>query len=412
VRSLRKSLFLFAIFLVLCVGAQGATLNYYVRTDSTAGGNGTEDSIDPENPNRAFVSYNAAEAALEQDLDAANNIIVLHFDDGAGNAPDTTAVTIDGWTMSATDYLLCQVDADLRHNGAWDETAYRLYVANGIALTISEDFVRHDGLQVGVSATNAADQDVIYIASISAANDLRFSNMVVRGADNDTYRQTLLRLVDLDSIVRVENSVFYDAGNSSGPSYGIYANDGIASVKLYNVTVDNCYRGVRGTGTWIETNVLIRIDAGGNVCWRPDAGHTRTYSASSDATADDQGGDGNAINQVYVFSGAGNYHLDDEDPRDNGDDLTTYGFTTDIDGETRPEGDWDIGADEWFSEATPTPTPTETPEPTATETPEPTPTFTPEPTPTETPTPTPTPTVTPTPAGGPPKLDHYRRLRI
>ena len=392
-RSARKSLLVFAVFLVLCAGAQAAEIHRYVNTISTntPGGDGTTPSGDPGESTRAFVSLNVAEAALEQDLtDNGGDVMIIHCDDGGaeyGDFADTVAVIFADWTTGAASYIQVQVDVDLRHNGAWDETAYRLYVANGIALTISEDFVRHDGLQVGVSATNAADQDVIYIASISAGNDLRFSNMVVRGADNDTYRQVLLRLVDTDCIVTAWNSVFYDAGNSTGPSYGIYANDGIAGVNLYNVTVDNCYRGVRGTGTWVETNVLIRKDAAGNVCWRPDAGHTRTYSASSDDTADDQGGDGNRINQTFTFAGAGDYHLDaaDEGALDFGDDLTTYGFTTDIDGETRV-APWDIGADEYISAASPTPTPSATPTQT--------------PTPTATPTQTPTPTPYPRPLVG------------
>ena len=382
-RPVRKIFFLFAIFLVFCRGAQ-AQVGYYVRTDSTAGGNGTENDTDPGNPNRAFVSLNAAEAALQQDLGTA---LIITCDDGSANFADETPVTFSGWTTSAENYILVRVDPSLRHDGKWDATAYRLYVADSTVLTINEEYVNVVSLQIGSSATDADDQDVIYIASISAGNDLRFSNMVVRGADNDTYRQVLLRLVDTDCIVTAWNSVFYDAGNSTGPSYGIYANDGIAGVNLYNVTVDNCYRGVRGTGTWVETNVLIRKDAAGNVCWRPDAGHTRTYSASSDDTADDQGGDGNRINQTFTFAGAGDYHLDaaDEGALDFGDDLTTYGFTTDIDGETRV-APWDIGADEYISAASPTPTPSATPTQT--------------PTPTATPTQTPTPTPYPRPLVG------------
>jgi len=181
----------------------------------------------------------------------------------------------------------------------------------------------------------------------------------------------------------VRNSVFYDAGNASG-AYGIYGSGGM---NLYNTTIDNCLIGIRVWGACVERNVLVRIDGAGAECWYNNASHDRSYCASSDATANEQGGTGNRDSQTFTFAGAGDYHLDaaDEGALDFGDDLTTYGFTTDIDGETRVAS-WDIGADEYISAASPTPTPSATPTQT--------------PTPTATPTQTPTPTPYPRPLVG------------
>ncbi|MDP2830585.1 MAG: hypothetical protein Q8O21_00800 [bacterium] len=44
--------------------------------------------------------------------------------DGAWAAADTTAVTIDGWTTSATNYIKVYTTSEARHNGKWDNTKY------------------------------------------------------------------------------------------------------------------------------------------------------------------------------------------------------------------------------------------------------------------------------------------------
>ena len=64
-----------------------------------------------------------------------------------------------------------------------------------------------------------------------------------------------------------------------------------------------------------------------------DASHTRTYCASSDATANEQGGTGNRDSQTFTFKDAanGDYSLTEEDnaARGWGIDLSSI-FTDDI----------------------------------------------------------------------------------
>jgi len=99
---------------------------------------------------------------------------------------------------------------------------------------------------------------------------------------------------------------------------------------------------------------------------------TQSYNLSEDGTASGTGSLTNKLASdqfVSVTSGSEDLHLKaGADAIDAGTSLAGS-FSDDIDSDSRPQGSgWDIGADEYFSGATPTPSPT----PTATSTPTPT----------------------------------------
>jgi Right handed beta helix region len=106
----------------------------------------------------------------------------------------------------------------------------------------------------------------------------------------------------------------------------------------------------------------------------------------------------------FVNSAAFDYHLAPNSPAIHaglnlGTLFSLVGTLLNVDMDGNPRTGWSIGAYEYTSGVTPTPTPT--PKPTPTPTPKPTPTPTPKPTPTPTPKPTPTPTPKPTPIPNP-----------
>jgi len=85
-------------------------------------------------------------AVLSDAGDSAIAVATCRTSDGS---PDTTAVIIDGWTTSATNYIKIWTDPDepYRHRGVWDESGYRLELNNDVILDL-EEYARIDGLQI------------------------------------------------------------------------------------------------------------------------------------------------------------------------------------------------------------------------------------------------------------------------
>jgi len=90
------------------------------------------------------------------DLTAANVILNIPCYNDSGTA-DTTAVTVSGYTTSATDYIKIYTPKDTtaeannsqRASGKWDDTKYNLWVDNPRSLIgIEEDYLTLDGLQI------------------------------------------------------------------------------------------------------------------------------------------------------------------------------------------------------------------------------------------------------------------------
>ncbi len=330
-----------SLFLLLGVSVYGATVERFVNTASTAGGDGTTNAT--AGANRAYTSLSEWEAAEQTDLVTDTDVHLVHCE---GTVADTAQLTISGWTTGSSNDITIQVDSDKRHDGKYDTSAYRLEVNDGQHL-IGEDYVTFSGVQIHMPVQTSGKW-LVYTSGISATNNsIVFDKCILRGADNDSFQLLLFNGFDSDANLVFRNCLFYDAGNHSESSG---TKNDFATVAMDNCTFVNCFVGIRGTGTWVERNNLVQ---GGSFNWASDAGHTRTFCSGSDATADDQGGTGNRINQTFTFvnAGAGDYHLasDDVGARNFGTDLSGT-FTDDIDGETRPgESVWDIGADEFFA---------------------------------------------------------------
>jgi hypothetical protein len=162
-----------------------------------------------------------------------------------------------------------------------------------------------------------------------------------------------ISLADADiSYAKVYNNIIYDFNISGGGfAYGIF-NNGPSSTLIYNNTVQNCNYGIFiNAGTSIAKNNIVKGSGNANAYVNVFASGT-DYNAT-DGTDDIGTGTHNKISQTFSFVDESNddFHLSPTDTaaQNSGIDIRTdsnLSFETDIDGNSRPNGIWDIGADE------------------------------------------------------------------
>ncbi|MBA4388857.1 MAG: hypothetical protein C0404_12815, partial [Verrucomicrobia bacterium] len=263
------------------------------------------------------------------------------------------SVGISNWVTSAGHYVVVRSATGHRHNctpvdGSGNYTGFAVVSDSTArpAISVRVNYTVLDGLIIGGGTQKAG---VNFAASYS-----RLQNSIV-------YRSGRLMYG-----IYAGGPIFTEGGSDSAVCNTLVIEDqsgtGIrgtdwSGLKLYNVTV------VNGTGTGVYggpyfrlKNVLASGNAGGDIvlCQAYGGYGTVNYSASSDGTADDRGGTGNRINQVFKFVNATgrDFHLaaDDTGAVDCGTAEVAFDtlvpVTTDVDGEARSDGMPDIGADE------------------------------------------------------------------
>ena len=288
-----------------------------------------------------------------------------------GDATDTTAVTIDGWTTTAdnyiriyTPYLTSEVGTSQRHSGKWDTGKYRLEVLSsetGIYITgyiTSKDYYRRDVRIEGLQIWGGGGISVDFIGTSS---DIRLSYNIIKGKDYETNGGAgiYLGITNANAVARIWNNIIYDF-NGSGSSWG----GGIkqhgwdwATSYAYNNTIINTYYGFYpNPDSWnlIMKNNIVQDCTDGLV----DSYGVGEGPGDSDYNLSDLAGDvygahsKNSTTVLFADAANDDFHLrvGDSAARGYGANLrndANLAFLDDIDGESRPEnGAWDIGADQ------------------------------------------------------------------
>ena len=252
------------------------------------------------------------------------------------DGPDTTAVTISGWTTGPSHYikiftptLPSEVGISQRHRGAFGTGGYQLNVTNTSAIqnaAAGGGYVRIEGLVIELTVNiNALSRGIRSFPP--AAADVRISHNIIKGIITPTVTliPSGIQVGGNNAAVhKIWNNVVYDfLHNTVEGAQGIGVNDGVGYV--FNNTVFNCNTGIiklSGTdaGTEVRNNVSIHDTVANPTYWdfkyleaAPAA--TRSTNVSSDATSTTGGGCTGCITGKTAYAtyfkntGTGDFHL-------------------------------------------------------------------------------------------------------
>ena len=297
-----------------------------------------------------YTSLNSAVAGASSligttNLTTANVILNIpcYYDSGA----DTTAVTVSGYTTSATNYIkiytpyntTTEANNSQRHNGKWDAAKYNLAPStNANAVTISVANTKIDGLQINCYAGNNGG-GIYSLYDIAAS----ISGNIVKG-NSSVFTYTGIRL---RTGFLVWNNIVYGFTNVSNLG-AIYA--GATGNLAYNNTVYNNTVGFGGSYAILKNNIAYNntTDYSGT----SNSASTNNLSKDGTAPAFNTYYTNKTLSFVNTIPSSEDFHLitTDTNAIDKGVDLSAdanLAFSTDIDSNSRPAGAaWDIGADE------------------------------------------------------------------
>jgi hypothetical protein len=263
------------------------------------------------------------------------------------SSTDDTGTAVIGWTTSVANYIKIYTTASARHQGKWSEGRY---IIGG--MTISENYVRVDGLQILKNITTTGTYRCLGVLTIDAGGtDIYISNNITKMTVSSGNTSSILgiQVNDADvTNVKIWNNIVYDIiGDATSLNVGISLYGG--NQYVYNNTVQNCGSGIAkgAVGIAYAKNNLV---ASSTICFSGTFNSASTNNAGSDATYASSTAD--RVSQTFTFADEANddFHLagNDSAARNAGTDLSADAnlpFTDDIDGQTRA-GTWDIGADE------------------------------------------------------------------
>lgn len=342
---------LVALLVLLWSALAAAETKLYVRTDSTAGGNGSECRTD--GGNRSYATLQAAINALPTTLTDQYTIEICN---PSGAPKDTTGIQQASFDQAttATNYLLIKTDANNRAQVPVDETRYILECTNptpepGCLYNNLPDHFRVDGLQIVLKITDGDD----YVG-------LKGSNGNQTASDVDTRLTNNVVKCDRSgpsgSDIGIESRFPSGGATASGVNYVVnnfvygcrtgFDSDWNGS-RIFNNTayfVDFAFSGNSGT---IFKNNYSFVVAGGNG-WPGTYGVDDTHNASNDGTHPTT--NGKTCTPTWADEGYLNLRIQSGDTclKDSGtnDPQGSGLFNNDFDGIAR-SGTWDIGADEY-----------------------------------------------------------------
>jgi hypothetical protein len=271
-----------------------------------------------------------------------------------GDAADTTAVTIGGWTTGPSNVLRVfvpiapsQVGTRQRHHGVWD-TSYYHRVVSGRSIRINDGYVRLEGLQTR-SNGNFFLAAAVQVGA-GAASDVRINATIITAPTATGTDWAGVGSTFASPTVRFFNNLVFDINPGNGEAVCMRTNGGTWYV--YNNTFHGCGRfGVSDNSgsSILAKNNLVQAAADDDYDGTFVVGSNFNISSDIDTSGGAQDRPNTSV--AFVDAVGKDFHLSDGDnqARNNGTDLSAdpnLSFTDDVDGDARPGGQWDIGFDE------------------------------------------------------------------
>ena len=300
-------------------------------------------------------------ACAQGDLVCANKVAVARIE-GAWSAADTTAVVINGWTTTSTNYIKIYTTQTARHNGKWNNSAYRLESGGTgggnywAVIGIKANYVKIDGLQIQLNICCGGTSQGITISDwVSTTNsEVMISNNIIRTltASLGSYDYGIRMMSG--HAVKVFNNIVYGFNNNTSYGIAILGNINNSDMNLYsyNNTVIDSYNGIYNymfLPTVYAKNNIVQSSTHGYFSNSGNWGSGTGYNISNDDTAPGINSK-NSATVSFADSANKDFHLApiDASARGTGINLSAdpnLSFSNDIDGFWR-FNIWDIGADQ------------------------------------------------------------------
>jgi hypothetical protein len=273
-----------------------------------------------------YTSLSAWESAEQRNLVTQDEIAILECQAGS----ITNALNLAGWTTDATHYTVIRAATGHEHGGI---PGAGFKISNNTATTTIA-YTTHNGRISGIEVANSSTGSAIATAS-GTGQEMWISGCLVgpSGANGISIGNANAWIYN--------NIVFDNATNQ------IQLNSAGVTAHVYNNTVKGGTHGIRQVnGTYRPKNNIAQGNS--TACFNGTFTDSAT-NISSDATSPETGL--RSIDLDFVDEANDDYHLASTDTEavGAGTDLSadaSLAFDWDIDGDARPDGAWDIGADQ------------------------------------------------------------------
>ena len=283
--------------------------NFEFQITNSSGGLPTE--VTSDNDWSIFRAYTALANAESGTENSAIDADLVNFDNFTGgknlitsgeqwnvacyaDSVDTATIAIDGWSTSEDNYIKIytpnqsnEVGVSQRHRGIWSGDAYTLQrtISGGgqHVLTIGEDYVRIEGLQIfKKNQSEDSSRGIAAWGQTDGASELHIENNIIKGLGKSG---AAIHLAMDDSIVKCANNVMYLAAGTSGDGFWS-SNEGPTYV--FNNTVFDSRNGFyfyenAAAATVMKNNIAIDNDGFDFTSYAFATGSTN--NASSDGSA-------------------------------------------------------------------------------------------------------------------------------